>query len=192
MKNRSFSLKASIFSYILGALMAIVIIGAFVGAYYLNGFLIQKKDEVSKVENDVVANESSIGLAQALEQYIKNNRKDIDLVKKVVSDTKEYQYQDDIINDIVTYAAQTGLKLLSVTFPTSISSSSSKDKSAPVKTMQAVIEIDKEFSYDKYINFIYKIEQNISKMRILQISIDLGKEAGSITGSSIKLEVYVK
>lgn len=192
MKNRSFSLKASIFSYILGALMAIVIIGAFVGAYYLNGFLIQKKDEVSKVENDVVANESSIGLAQALEQYIKNNRKDIDLVKKVVSDTKEYQYQDDIINDIVTYAAQTGLKLLSVTFPTSTSSSSSKDKSAPVKTMQAVIEIDKEFSYDKYINFIYKIEQNISKMRILQISIDLGKEAGSITGSSIKLEVYVK
>lgn len=192
MKNRSFSLKASIFSYILGALMAIVIIGAFVGAYYLNGFLVQKKDEVSKVENDVVANESSIGLAQALEQYIKNNRKDIDLVKKVVSDTKEYQYQDDIINDIVTYAAQTGLKLLSVTFPTSISSSSSKDKSAPVKTMQAVIEIDKEFSYDKYINFIYKIEQNISKMRILQISIDLGKEAGSITGSSIKLEVYVK
>ncbi len=192
MKNRSFSLKASIFSYILGALMAIVIIGAFVGAYYLNGFLIQKKDEVSKVENDVVANESSIGLAQALEQYIKNNRKDIDLVKKVVSDTKEYQYQDDIINDIVTYAAQTGLKLLSVTFPTSISSSSSKDKSAPVKTMQAVIEIDKEFSYDKYINFIYKIEQNISKMKILQISIDLGKEAGSITGSSIKLEVYVK
>ncbi len=192
MKNRSFSLKASIFSYILGALIAIVIIGAFVGAYYLNGFLIQKKDEVSKVENDVVANESSIGLAQALEQYIKNNRKDIDLVKKVVSDTKEYQYQDDIINDIVTYAAQTGLKLLSVTFPTSISSSSSKDKSAPVKTMQAVIEIDKEFSYDKYINFIYKIEQNISKMKILQISIDLGKEAGSITGSSIKLEVYVK
>lgn len=192
MKNRSFSLKASIFSYILGALMAIVIIGAFVGAYYLNGFLVQKKDEVSKVENDVVANESSIGLAQALEQYIKNNRKDIDLVKKVVSDTKEYQYQDDIINDIVTYAAQTGLKLLSVTFPTSISSSSSKDKSAPVKTMQAVIEIDKEFSYDKYINFIYKIEQNISKMKILQISIDLGKEAGSITGSSIKLEVYVK
>ena len=192
MKNRSFSLKASIFSYILGALMAIVIIGAFVGAYYLNGFLIQKKDEVSKVENDVVANESSIGLAQALEQYIKNNRKDIDLVKKVVSDTKEYQYQDDIINDIVTYAAQTGLKLLSVTFPTRTSSSSSKDKSAPVKTMQAVIEIDKEFSYDKYINFIYKIEQNISKMRILQISIDLGKEAGSITGSSIKLEVYVK
>lgn len=192
MKNRSFSLKASIFSYILGALMTIVIIGAFVGAYYLNGFLIQKKDEVSKVENDVVANESSIGLAQALEQYIKNNRKDIDLVKKVVSDTKEYQYQDDIINDIVTYAAQTGLKLLSVTFPTSISSSSSKDKSAPVKTMQAVIEIDKEFSYDKYINFIYKIEQNISKMKILQISIDLGKEAGSITGSSIKLEVYVK
>lgn len=192
MKNRSFSLKASIFSYILGALMAIVIIGAFVGAYYLNGFLIQKKDEVSKVENDVVANESSIGLAQALEQYIKNNRKDIDLVKKVVSDTKEYQYQDDIINDIVTYAAQTGLKLLSVTFPTSTSSSSSKDKSAPVKTMQAVIEIDKEFSYDKYINFIYKIEQNISKMKILQISIDLGKEAGSITGSSIKLEVYVK
>lgn len=192
MKNRSFSLKASIFSYILGALMVIVIIGAFVGAYYLNGFLIQKKDEVSKVENDVVANESSIGLAQALEQYIKNNRKDIDLVKKVVSDTKEYQYQDDIINDIVTYAAQTGLKLLSVTFPTSISSSSSKDKSAPVKTMQAVIEIDKEFSYDKYINFIYKIEQNISKMKILQISIDLGKEAGSITGSSIKLEVYVK
>lgn len=192
MKNRSFSLKASIFSYILGALMAIVIIGAFVGAYYLNGFLIQKKDEVSKVENDVVANESSIGLAQALEQYIKNNRKDIDLVKKVVSDTKEYQYQDDIINDIVTYAAQTGLKLLSVTFPTSASSSSSKDKSAPVKTMQAVIEIDKEFSYDKYINFIYKIEQNISKMKILQISIDLGKEAGSITGSSIKLEVYVK
>lgn len=192
MKNRSFSLKASIFSYILGALMAIVIIGAFVGAYYLNGFLVQKKDEVSKVENDVVANESNIGLAQALEQYIKNNRKDIDLVKKVVSDTKEYQYQDDIINDIVTYAAQTGLKLLSVTFPTSTSSSSSKDKSAPVKTMQAVIEIDKEFSYDKYINFIYKIEQNISKMKILQISIDLGKEAGSITGSSIKLEVYVK
>lgn len=192
MKNRSFSLKASIFSYILGALMAIVIIGAFVGAYYLNGFLIQKKDEVSKVENDVVANESSIGLAQALEQYIKNNRKDIDLVKKVVSDTKEYQYQDDIINDIVTYAAQTGLKLLSVTFPTSTGSSSSKDKSAPVKTMQAVIEIDKEFSYNKYINFIYKIEQNISKMKILQISIDLGKEAGSITGSSIKLEVYVK
>lgn len=192
MKNKSFSLKASVFSYILGALMAIVIIGAFVGAYYLNGFLVQKKDEVSKVENNVVANESSIGLAQALEQYIKNNRKDIDLVKKVVSDTKEYQYQDDIINDIVTYAAQTDLKLLSVTFPTSTSSSSSKDKSAPVKTMQAVIEIDKEFSYSKYINFIYKIEQNISKMKILQISIDLGKEAGSITGSSIKLEVYVK
>ena len=192
MKNKSFSLKASVFSYILGALMAIVIIGAFVGAYYLNGFLVQKKDEVSKVENNVVANESSIGLAQALEQYIKNNRKDIDLVKKVVSDTKEYQYQDDIINDIVTYAAQTDLKLLSVTFPTNTSSSSSKDKSAPVKTMQAVIEIDKEFSYDKYINFIYKIEQNISKMKILQISIDLGKEAGSITGSSIKLEVYVK
>ena len=192
MKNKSFSLKASVFSYILGALMAIVIIGAFVGAYYLNGFLVQKKDEVSKVENDVVANESSIGLAQALEQYIKNNRKDIDLVKKVVSDTKEYQYQDDIINDIVTYAAQTDLKLLSVTFPTNTSSSSSKDKSAPVKTMQAVIEIDKEFSYSKYINFIYKIEQNISKMKILQISIDLGKEAGSITRSSIKLEVYVK
>ena|GEM_PF-950290 len=192
MKNKSFSLKASVFSYILGALMAIVIIGAFVGAYYLNGFLVQKKDEVSKVENNVVANESSIGLAQALEQYIKNNRKDIDLVKKVVSDTKEYQYQDDIINDIVTYAAQTDLKLLSVTFPTNTSSSSSKDKSAPVKTMQAVIEIDKEFSYSKYINFIYKIEQNISKMKILQISIDLGKEAGSITGSSIKLEVYVK
>jgi len=191
-KNKSFSLKASVFSYILGALMAIVIIGAFVGAYYLNGFLVQKKDEVSKVENNVVANESSIGLAQALEQYIKNNRKDIDLVKKVVSDTKEYQYQDDIINDIVTYAAQTDLKLLSVTFPTNTSSSSSKDKSAPVKTMQAVIEIDKEFSYSKYINFIYKIEQNISKMKILQISIDLGKEAGSITGSSIKLEVYVK
>lgn len=105
-----------------------------------------------------------------------------DIVKKaqdIVADSKFYQYQNQIITDLNSYADRSHIIITSFTFPdpTAKPTTSAADKKkkptviAGLKSTQIVIELASPIRYSDFLDFLALIENNTTRMQIQGVSI---------------------
>jgi hypothetical protein len=122
---------------------------------------------------------------------MKTHQVDVERAASIVAETKTYQYQNQIIEDITLYANSVNVSILEFNFPDS-SSSSSKKKTA-IKSITAEVTLRKPVDYSNFISFLKYIEHNLTRMQITNISISPNSENPALIDSpTIGLEVYVK
>ena len=182
---------AVIVHWSLYALIILLVVGIGYGSYYIHQRLSNYVVEVDHLEIDSEINQQGIENAQKLRIALNENKDSVARAAAIVADTKYYEYQDQIVKDVTSYAAASGLTVLGFDFSATSSSKTSSIKG--VKTMVATISLQNPVSYMNYLKFLKLIERNLTKMQVTQIDIsnDL-KAAGNISSPILMLEVYVR
>lgn len=196
--------------------LALVVLGAAAAGAFAYGYtqLQTFAAEGQRLADEARISESSLADLAHIQTQLRENGPIVKKVAKLASTSKEYTYQDKIVEDIDRLAKEAGLSVKNVTFteakatPTSSSapaeggtadpaaSADTQTQAAPqpiVNTRTATVTLDNPVGYDKFLNFIHLIEQSLFRMQVSQVSLarDSGG-SGGVTSQTLSIEVYVK
>ena len=211
--SKKFTLTATNLRIILAvSLVVITAIGAggFALAYnWLDGFAA----DASTVASHAAASESELQELSQTEKMLKTQHHAVERASKIAAESKSYQYQDQIINDLNDFARKAGITISDITFAddnakggsssNSSSSSSSSSKTgtslpaiAGLKATTASVTVKNPVEYRKLLTFMYLVEQSLTKMRIANVDLSRstaqGQAPDSITSNTLTIEVYLR
>lgn len=211
--SKKFTLTATNLRIILAvSLVVITAIGAsgFAFAYnWLDGFAA----DASTVASQAAASESELQELSQTEKMLKTQHHAVERASKIAAESKSYQYQDQIINDLNDFARKAGITISDITFAddnakggsssSSSSSSSISNKTgtslpaiAGLKATTASVTVKNPVEYRKLLTFMYLVEQSLTKMRIANVDLSRstaqGQAPDSITSNTLTIEVYLR
>ncbi len=207
-------LTAKTLQYALILALMVMFCGSAVVFYFVQKQLHTYAQETSQLNSQVLASEQNLNSLKKLQQYLKNHEDDIKLAKKVVGDSQNYQ--NDVLDEISSFAAKSGVTVLSYTFKnssTGTTGSGSGGAPAPSGTPQQTppsssatgggisglkentftVTVKSPVSYRKLLEFISRIEQNVTRMQITSVSlVKDSSNSSSVSTESFEIGVYVR
>ena len=206
MKSKQRTLTPSIARAILAGallLMAAAGIGIFIfGQQQLNAVA----EETRKSTADAESSSNELQALTTLKSRLKEQNKDVERAAKIVSITKNYSYQDQVVQDFVNYANASGVVIKSIDFSANnastsgtASSSSSSTSAATAakapngtKSISATITLNTPVAYDNLRDFIYRIEKNLFQMQISNLTLSSNKGTGGVVVDALTVTAYVR
>jgi hypothetical protein len=160
------------------------------------------------VAAEAQASNSSLQELIAVKKELEDDADVVQRASLIVSESKSYLYQDQIIQDINRYATSAGITVTNITFAgTGATTGSSTTSTAPsptagstpppagVKTTTASVTVANPVDYNKMLTFIHSIENSLFKMRISQVTLSKSAEAkapNDVTSDVLNIEVYIR
>lgn len=206
MKNKKRVLTPSILRAILSVAL-LLMIAAGVGIFVL-GY--QQLDTVAKetreLDTKAKATSNELQALTTLKSQLDKQSKDVERAEKIISITKNYTYQDQVVQDLVAYATASGLDVKSIDFSannttaaSSSSSSSSSTSSAAIikapngtKSISAAIALHTPVNYDNLRDFVYRIEKNLFQMQISSLRLSANNDGQGISVDGFTVIAYVR
>lgn len=193
-------LNASIARIIL-SLLLLIILSAMVGlVIFAYSFLSKTSEEVGKMQTEAIAVDAKIQSLLASKSQLDRNSDTVKKAKNIVSESKLYQYQNQIIQDLNTYADRAGIPIKSFTFQnepttsakTATSSKQTSTSPAGVKSTFVSIQLGDHIDYTKFLHFLSLIEKNVTRMQLSGVSISRGANNHEISIQSLEVKVYTR
>ena len=193
-------LNASIARIIL-SLLLLIILSAMVGlVIFAYSFLSKTSEEVGKMQTEAIAVDAKIQSLLASKSQLDRNSDTVKKAKNIVSESKLYQYQNQIIKDLNTYADRAGIPIKAFSFQNEPANSTKTAKSskrtpaspAGVKSTFVSIQLGDHIDYTKFLHFLSLIEKNVTRMQLLGVSISRGANNHEISIQSLEVKVYTR
>lgn len=193
-------LNASIARIIL-SLLLLIILSAMVGlVIFAYSFLSKTSEEVGKMQTEAAAVDAKIQSLLASKSQLDRNSDTVKKAKNIVSESKLYQYQNQIIQDLNTYADRAGIPIKSFSFqnePTTSTKTATSSKQistspAGVKSTFVSIQLGDHIDYTKFLHFLSLIEKNVTRMQLSGVSISRGANNHEISIQSLEVKVYTR
>lgn len=193
-------LNASIARIIL-SLLLLIILSAMVGlVIFAYSFLSKTSEEVGKMQTEATAVDAKIQSLLASKSQLDRNSDTVKKAKNIVSESKLYQYQNQIIQDLNTYADRAGIPIKSFSFqnePTTSTKTATPSKqtfTSPtgVKSTFVSIQLGDHIDYTKFLHFLSLIEKNVTRMQLSGVSISRGANNHEISIQSLEVKVYTR
>lgn len=198
-----FILKPTTFRILL-VVTLLVIAAAGAGAFAVgHQEIVRYAEETHKLSTEAQASSNELQALSSLKSRLDNNKEDVKRAEQIVSTSKKYHYQDQIVSDIENHANGAGIKIASIDFSanesstnkSSSSSSNAKNTKKPApdgfKSVTATINLNNPVSYEQAYAFLYSLEQGLFRMQISSLALAKG-DNNSIMVSALTLEVYTK
>ena len=193
-------LNASIARIVL-SLLLLIILSAMVGlVIFAYSFLSKTSEEVGKMQTEAIAVDAKIQSLLASKSQLDRNSDTVTKAKNIVSESKLYQYQNQIIKDLNTYADRAGIPIKAFSFQNEPTTSAKTAKSskrtstspAGVKSTFVSIQLGDHIDYTKFLHFLSLIEKNVTRMQLLGVSISRGANNHEISIQSLEVKVYTR
>ena len=193
-------LNASIARIVL-SLLLLIILSAMVGlVIFAYSFLSKTSEEVGKMQTEAIAVDAKIQSLLASKSQLDRNSDTVKKAKNIVSESKLYQYQNQIIKDLNTYANRTGIPIKAFSFqnePTTSAKTAKSSKRTPaspagVKSTFVSIQLGDHIDYTKFLHFLSLIEKNVTRMQLLGVSISRDANNHEISIQSLEVKVYTR
>ena len=193
-------LNASIARIVL-SLLLLIILSAMVGlVIFAYSFLSKTSEEVGKMQTEAIAVDAKIQSLLASKSQLDRNSDTVTKAKNIVSESKLYQYQNQIIKDLNTYADRAGIPIKAFSFqnePTTSAKTTKSSKRTPanpagVKSTFVSIQLGDHIDYTKFLHFLSLIEKNVTRMQLSGVSISRGANNHEISIQSLEVKVYTR
>ena len=193
-------LNASIARIVL-SLLLLIILSAMVGlVIFAYSFLSKTSEEVGKMQTEAIAVDAKIQSLLASKSQLDRNSDTVTKAKNIVSESKLYQYQNQIIKDLNTYADRAGIPIKAFSFqnePTTSAKTATSNKRTPaspagVKSTFVSIQLGDHIDYTKFLHFLSLIEKNVTRMQLLGVSISRGANNHEISIQSLEVKAYTR
>lgn len=167
------------------------VIGIFLLAQHIMG---QKALATDHARIDAELAQEELVRLQQLKTNLAEDKTTIDKTARIVAESQQYEYQDQVVNDINTYAKKYGIDILSFDFgakpgiaPNSTTGGSTQQKSI------VQVQLNDGIPYDSFLKFLKSIEENITKMQLTGIALQPNPNNPSLVqGSIIEIEVFLR
>lgn len=184
-------LTSAAVSWLLISALILLVIGTGVGSWFMQSILVAQVIETDHVKIDAELSQTELQRSQTLQAYLETNRTAIEKANAIVSETKTYQYQNQIVNDIESYANKAGIVVLGYSFPQG--TATTKTDPTGLKSVSATLTLQTPVNYTSYLKFLKYIEQNVTKMQITNLSMAPDpNDSQNIKDTAITLKVYVR
>lgn len=194
-----FQINAVIFSRLLIGLMVLLIAAGGAVFYYGGQFLQQAAIETNHETIDAEISSQDVARLKQLESELNQKQDVVARTKQIIAESQQYQYQDQVIQDINAYAARTGVSVTGYDFEDTSKSARSavKDSTAPtltgVKAITATVNLDAPVNYTNFLLFLKAIEQNLTKMQVTGVNVTPdADDLNAVSNPSVGIRVYVK
>ena len=157
-------------------------------------------EETRKSTTDAESSSNELQALTTLKNRLKEQDKDVERAAKIVSITKNYSYQDQVVQDLVNYANASGVVIKSIDFSANNSSAASKSTNAATitkaptgtKSISATVTLNTPVAYDSLRDFIYRIEKNLFQVQISNLPLSSNKDTGGIVVDALTVTAYVR
>lgn len=157
-------------------------------------------EETRKSTTDAESSSNELQTLTTLKNRLKEQDKDVERAAKIVSITKNYSYQDQVVQDLVNYANASGVVIKSIDFSANNSSAASKSTNAATitkaptgtKSISATVTLNTPVAYDSLRDFIYRIEKNLFQMQISNLTLSSNKDTGGIVVDALTVTACVR
>ena len=181
------------------ALSLVLILVGMGGIVYFGYTMLQgTAEEVSKIQTEAKAVDAKVQNLARLEKEMEKYKDSVAKARQLVAETQQYQYQNQIINDLTTYANQSGIGIEGFTFASgsagskSSSGSSGANSGAGPKSMKVSVRLGEKTDYMALLRFMHLIEQNLTRMQIASVSMSKAEGSGQVSTQTLDVEVYVR
>ena len=223
MKSLKQGLSAKTVSYILLASLLLLGIGSYGGFYFAQSTLRQYATSTSELNSKASAGAQNVTNLKKIREYLETHQNEMAKVKSVVAESKSYNYRDEAVKELTGFARDSGVGISAINFSAGSSGGQSSQGTpaatpapaaatpdaavaaggasttpaptavAALKSSTFSVSIKSPVGYKNLLTFISKIEQNVTKMQISNIS--LAKDAENdkgVTSEGFNIEVYLK
>lgn len=169
-----------------------------IALYFIYGGLQSVATDVSHVVVDSSVSQTNIQTLQKVQQELADEKDVIARAGDIVADSKSYQYQNQILNDLNNYAGKAGISITNVNFDAAGDTGTTPPaKGAPtapagLKSTSVSITLQNPVPYDSMLRFIRSIEQNLTKMQISRVALAKGTSGNTVTSEALTIQVYIK
>jgi len=197
-------LTASSARIVLAMFLLIILAAMVAGSYFAYSFLSTTSKEVADMQTEASAVDMKIQNLLKLKDQLEKNPVATKKAEQIVAESKSYQYQNQIINDLSIYAAKANVPIQSFTFQDSSTSSAKSSSSSSqtttkkptsvngVKSITVSIQLGDKVPYNNLLHFLHLVENNVTRMQISGVSISRGEQRGEVSAQSLELGVYVR
>lgn len=187
--------------------LVLILVGMGVVVYFGYTMLQGTAEEVSKVQTEAKAVDAKVQNLARLEKEMEKYKDSVAKAQQLVAETRQYQYQNQIINDLTTYASQSGVGIAGFTFASGSAGSKSSSGSSSTsgasgstgastgagpKSMKVSVRLNEKTDYMALLRFMHLIEQNLTRMQIASVSMSKTEGAGQVNTQTLDVEVYVR
>lgn len=190
------------------ALSLVLILVGMGGIVYFGYTMLQgTAEEVSKIQTEAKAVDAKVQNLARLEKEMEKYKDSVAKARQLVAETQQYQYQNQIINDLTTYANQSGVGIEGFTFASGsagaksnsgssgtsgTNNSSGSNSAAGPKSMKVSVRLNEKTDYMALLRFMHLIEQNLTRMQIASVSMSKAEGVGQVSTQTLDVEVYVR
>lgn len=190
------------------ALSLVLILVGMGGIVYFGYTMLQgTAEEVSKIQTEAKAVDAKVQNLARLEKEMEKYKDSVAKAQQLVAETQQYQYQNQIINDLTAYANKSGVGIAGFTFTSGsagaksnsgssgtsgTNNSSGSNSAAGPKSMKVSVRLNEKTDYMALLRFMHLIEQNLTRMQIASVSMSKTEGTGQVNTQTLEVEVYVR
>lgn len=194
------------FRVILCISIALLLIAAIAGFVFFRTMLLNYAMEVNKSAQQASISTNDVATLERLKDEMEDNKVAVTRANNIVADSKSYQYQNQIINDLTVYAKAAGVGVSSYSFiddsaaatptgqaATDTSTPPPAQDSTGLKSTKVSISLKNPANYKSIMKFIHSIERNLTKMQLSGVSLAGTPETkDEISVNPLTIEVYIR
>lgn len=190
------------------ALSLVLILVGMGGVVYFGYTMLQgTAEEVSKIQTEAKAVDAKVQNLARLEKEMEKYKDSVAKAQQLVAETQQYQYQNQIINDLTAYANKSGVGIAGFTFTSGsvgaksnsgssgtsgTNNSSGSNSAVGPKSMKVSVRLNEKTDYMALLRFMHLIEQNLTRMQIASVSMSKTEGTGQVNTQTLEVEVYVR
>jgi hypothetical protein len=200
MKPINVKFNAVTFRYLLvGCLVVMAML--FGAGFYLGSQVLEERAlAADHAKTDATLRAEDVAQLKRLEAELENKQDIVKRAQQIVSESRFYQYQDQIVHDINTYANVAGVHVSGYNFESqtgSSRSSRSSGSSAPnvpgVTAITATLRLTSPVPYTNFLRFLKAVEQNLTKMQVTGVNMTPdGDNRHMVNNPTVGLIIYVR
>ena len=195
MKRKAFSLSATLMRYVLIIVIVLAVAGIGTVFYYAQRLLGAKALEADHAKIDAELAQEEISRLQQLKKTLQDNQPQIAKTALIVAQSQQYEFQTQVVNDITTYAQQSGVEILGFDFGVKPGAPAKKVPGSKVNQQKTIVtvQLNNNIPYASFLKFIKSIEQNVTKMQLTGMVLQpTTADATLITAPTVEIEVYLR
>ena len=186
----------------------IILAGASAGLFwYFRSQLISYAEQVEKDTTAASVSSSDVNKLKALKEELENNQVAVTRAKNIVADSRSYQYQNQIVDDINIYAKKAGIAVTNYAFTDPSTGAGGEAAASPdgaavpaaptlpegLKSVSVSLTLKNPIEYQSIITFIRYIEANLTKMQVSGVAFSKTSPGSTqVSVDPITIEVYIK
>lgn len=177
---------------ILVLLLLVSLGGSSFGVWQALQLIDQKAREADRSYIEAELSQQEVETLRRLQNELESKKDVVDRAALIASTATNYQYQDQVVSDLQTYAKRDGIKINSYDFS---AAKDVKPGSGPAGTTLTpfIIAVEGPLEYARFMQFLRNIENNLTKLQVTSLSLTPdSKDLRFINDPTISLVVYLK